>query len=1260
MRARSAASLAPCSADLYLAASPAGRLHASPRTPPDASVPDRPPLRPRSAPRACRCWMARTTTSPARRSASPSCTPRTSTRGCMPYDFAPLRTDIDLGLIPEAGPFGGATRLAASSSASARSADRVLHLDSGDCFQGAPIFNVNFGEVEFRFLSRVRLDAAVDRQPRVRRRARSTSPSRRATSPPSRCWPPTTSGTTRASSAVEQDRRSTPQPYTIQNVEGRAGRHHRHGQHLLAQLDGRGRQLAAGTPLEQNEAARGYVELLKPVTDLIVIVSHLGLTEDQDLHPGLRGLLRVRARSKPLHRPREHDPWTGARVGSAPEDDRQDRGARAHPRRHRHRRHPRRPPARGAQPAAAAHRPRAAARWCSSHSGAFAKYLGRLDVVVQMPPEGAARPRGAEVVSHDYRVFPVDALWCDDAMHALLQRRSFWAPGEFARRPAVRAGHRTSAATQEDGDTTSCCSPTSSAWTSTSRSPRIFAYAPRDIARRNNSTGGDSPLGNLAADSMRKRRRVEAEVALTNSLGIRDNLYAGPLTQESMFNVFPFENTINIMYLSGVEMQEMFDFVAERSAEPRLRQPGAGLRRALHDGLRPGAAQRPAHRLRPDGRPAATAQTAPTEDREGRAPWQCLDDVDRRPLLGAPGHRHPDQRQAARPARHLQASRSTTTSPRAARASRCSSATPRASRPASPCATRSSATCRASAPATICSTGATGQHVGKTGAALRHADQRPVGGGRADARASASRPRRFKDALSQARSGSCTCRARLCASRTPRLRRCGGRRPSSSRMHVRSVPPGPVHSAAAAAATRWRATTRSAATSPRQLRSFCENPTHGDRHRRRGRPHRPEGQVMKRCSCSRLARRPRAATPRMATLHGGHQPLRRQLLPGRGEGLAAVNADTGARSRWRGQLLPGALRRQPGAVPAAERGTPSCPYAIPAAGGRRRRRHRARHARDRRSTAFSGPVSFRVVPGDLTGDYRDRWTPLTDGEGTGTVRVSHLYGEVRVWVEDAPPQLDSTPTAASPATRASCRRADSGRTLRHRPVAARLLRGADAREACRSRTASTTAARPWSGSSSPSGRKPESRRAARAELPRTTRIRRRRTQRRQARHDGGDGTDPGGFFVTDITACRVREVHRRRLQTSRTPEPDGYLPGTYGSMYIYNYSFPEGSTRATCSGRSPARCRSSPPPRSSPSPRGRSPSGCASCRPRSGTSTSTRCRCRRSTCATAACDNLVPPFVTDALCGHNPRNMKMESLESALVSCAGCASPRCS
>src|SRR3954452_9436170 len=69
----------------------------------------------------------------------------------IPYNFAPLKTDTDLGLVPEAGPFGGATRIAAILKRERARADRVLHLDSGDCFQGAPIFNVNKGEAEFKF-----------------------------------------------------------------------------------------------------------------------------------------------------------------------------------------------------------------------------------------------------------------------------------------------------------------------------------------------------------------------------------------------------------------------------------------------------------------------------------------------------------------------------------------------------------------------------------------------------------------------------------------------------------------------------------------------------------------------------------------------------------------------------------------------------------------------------------------------------------------------------------------------------------------------------------------------------------------------------------------------------------------------------------------------------------------------------------------------------------------------------------------------------
>ena len=50
----------------------------------------------------------------------------------------------------------------------------------------------------------------------------------------------------------------------------------------------------------------------------------------------------------------------------------------------------------------------------------------------------------------------------------------------------------------------------------------------------------------------------------------RDNLPPGPITAEMLFNVFPFENTITTLYLSGAEVQEMFDFIARRSSGPYL------------------------------------------------------------------------------------------------------------------------------------------------------------------------------------------------------------------------------------------------------------------------------------------------------------------------------------------------------------------------------------------------------------------------------------------------------------------------------------------------------------------------------------------------------------------------------------------------------------------------------------------------------------------------------------------------------------------
>ena len=59
---------------------------------------------------------------------------------------------------------------------------------------------------------------------------------------------------------------------------------------------------------------------------------------------------------------------------------------------------------------------------------------------------------------------------------------------------------------------------------------------------------------------------MQTDFALTNTTGIRAEIPPGPVTIEQMFNVFPFDNSITKMLLSGSEVQEVFDFAARRSA----------------------------------------------------------------------------------------------------------------------------------------------------------------------------------------------------------------------------------------------------------------------------------------------------------------------------------------------------------------------------------------------------------------------------------------------------------------------------------------------------------------------------------------------------------------------------------------------------------------------------------------------------------------------------------------------------------------------
>ena len=149
------------------------------------------------------------------------------------------------------------------------------------------------------------------------------------------------------------------------------------------------------------------------------------------------------------------------------------------------------------------------------HSGAFAKFVGRLDVVV----------RDGEVLSHKYKLIPVD---------------SYTVPAE-----------------QESPIINDILEEYAEEIEMNYNTDQVIAQANVKLTRYG-STGGDSMLGNFASDAIRFYPGVETEIALTNTLGIRADIPPGEITIDDLFNSMPFDNTITTMFLSGREVQELW------------------------------------------------------------------------------------------------------------------------------------------------------------------------------------------------------------------------------------------------------------------------------------------------------------------------------------------------------------------------------------------------------------------------------------------------------------------------------------------------------------------------------------------------------------------------------------------------------------------------------------------------------------------------------------------------------------------------------
>jgi 2',3'-cyclic-nucleotide 2'-phosphodiesterase (5'-nucleotidase family) len=425
----------------------------------------------------------------------------------FPYNFVPNVFDRGYGLTQP--PFGGIARMATIAKNIRKSSNRSLWLDSGDCFQGAPVFNLYKGEAEMRALSLAGMDGAVLGNHEFDAGAKnlfekidnwSTFPQLAG----NYAWDNPPPG------AVNSDGRSLRDviaPYAIYDVDGlKVGVIGMGNTSTITSIYEGGNNLGF-RPLADGPALDGWVRLLRPQVDVIVVVSHLGLDEDEDLTASqveddpnqsfsretlqgvdliLGGHLHIVTNPPKL----------------IPNDD------QGH-------------------------------NTILVHSGAFAKFVGRLDVVIRVGTDNNDPANRSRITSFSYVNVPVQAD------------------------------------VPEDAEITALMWPYSVAINQQIDLNGVFAYVnaktgdggEKQKVLRNNIGGGDSQLGNLVARSMQIQPGVEAEFAITNSLGIRADFEYGPLTIEQMYNVFPFENSITVIYLSGAEVQETLDYVAIRSSQ---------------------------------------------------------------------------------------------------------------------------------------------------------------------------------------------------------------------------------------------------------------------------------------------------------------------------------------------------------------------------------------------------------------------------------------------------------------------------------------------------------------------------------------------------------------------------------------------------------------------------------------------------------------------------------------------------------------------
>lgn len=457
----------------------------------------------------------------------------------FPYEQVITQVDATLGLgeLGTVANVGGVARMAHVLNRERARSQRVIHLDSGDCFQGAPIFNYFRGEPETRAMSQLGVDAAVVGNHEFDFGAQNVATQMQRWSNfhllSANYKYDNTSEDGPAATIARLG--SVARPFVVLNAGGlRIGVIGMANLSSLTSVFDQPNRLGI-TPLNSVEVVQFYVDLLRPYVDLVGTVSHMGLDVDQRVVRGTTGLDFVMGGHNHvvINPPQEirdcsADPNEPGFVWAVDPNAKIDPGATP-------------PDGPGRDPI---HHPWAFKRPCTprrvviAHSGAFAKYVGRLDLVVTNDPTRASPTgdpddydpvNGYEIQTLRYQAFPIDETVPEDPVMVEMLH------------PYRRALDHV-----VDLDV-------------------LVGYSPFG-SRRFAGSGGDSPLGNVVGNAIWLRLGIQTDFSLTNSTGIRTDLNPGPVTIEQMFNIFPFDNSISKMQLSGKEVQELFDFTARRAA----------------------------------------------------------------------------------------------------------------------------------------------------------------------------------------------------------------------------------------------------------------------------------------------------------------------------------------------------------------------------------------------------------------------------------------------------------------------------------------------------------------------------------------------------------------------------------------------------------------------------------------------------------------------------------------------------------------------